>query len=61
MRPIAAPELATDKSVPLLPLQTRLVMAWAAKYRLAESSDLNKLASVGMAFIVEFERMMSLS
>jgi hypothetical protein len=59
--PMAAPELATARRVPLLPLQTRLDKACAAKYLYAGSSDLNKFESTGMECNAEFDRIISLS
>jgi hypothetical protein len=45
----------------LLPLQTRLAIAWAAKYLSITSSDLSRRAIVGIMFIVAGDRMMSAS
>ena len=61
MNPAAAPEFATDRRVPRLPLQTRLASACAAKYLSAYSSDFTRFESTGTAFIVAFARVISLS
>lgn len=60
MSPFAAPELATERSVPLLPLLTRLDIACEAKYLLAGASDLNKEERAGIAFTVALARIISL-
>jgi hypothetical protein len=59
--PVADPELATARSVPLLPLLTRLAKACAAKYLYAGSSDLNKFESTGIECDTELDRFVSLS
>ncbi len=61
--PVVAPELATARRVPLLPLQTRLAKACAAKYLYlyACSSDLNKFESTGIECNAALDRFISLS